>query len=96
MTKTFTIKTALPSSLRLTRGVTHYLSLDFHRGQCEMRSNQKMNALAIPFVRIGAQSIFFGIGVQAGKASGPEFFAEVMGLGDKHYYAPLEMKASGR
>jgi hypothetical protein len=55
-----------------------------------------MNALAIPFVRIGAQSIFFGIGVQAGKASGPEFFAEVMGLGDKHYYAPLEMKASGR
>jgi tetratricopeptide (TPR) repeat protein len=33
---------------------------------------------------------------QAGKASGAEFFAEVMGLGDKHYYAPLEMKASAK
>ena len=33
---------------------------------------------------------------QAGKASGAEFFAEVMALGDKHYYAPLEMKASGK
>jgi hypothetical protein len=28
---------------------------------------------------------------QAGKAAGPEFFAEVSGLGDKHYYAPLKM-----
>jgi tetratricopeptide (TPR) repeat protein len=31
---------------------------------------------------------------QAGKASGPEFFAAVMALGDDHYYAPLKMKAS--
>lgn len=31
---------------------------------------------------------------QAGKASGPEFFAAVQALGDDHYYAPLEMKAS--
>jgi hypothetical protein len=29
---------------------------------------------------------------RAGKAAGPEFFAEVRGLGDKHYYAPLKMK----
>lgn len=33
---------------------------------------------------------------QAGKASGPEFFAEVMALVDDHYYAPLEMKEPGR
>jgi len=32
---------------------------------------------------------------QAGKASGPEFFAEVMSLGDDHYYAPLKMKTLG-
>ena len=31
---------------------------------------------------------------QAGKSAGPEFFAEVRGLGDKHYYAPLKMDAS--
>jgi hypothetical protein len=30
---------------------------------------------------------------QTGKASGPEFFAEVMGLGNDHYYEPLKMKA---
>ena len=30
---------------------------------------------------------------EAGKASGAEFFAAVMALGDKHYYAPIEMKA---
>lgn len=36
------------------------------------------------------------IAVQARKDSGPEFFAEVMALGDKHYYAPLEMKASAK
>jgi thiol-disulfide isomerase/thioredoxin len=29
---------------------------------------------------------------QTGKASGPEFFAEVMALGNDHYYAPLVMK----
>jgi tetratricopeptide (TPR) repeat protein len=29
---------------------------------------------------------------QAGKASGPEFFAAVQALGKDHYYAPLEMK----
>lgn len=29
---------------------------------------------------------------QTGKASGLEFFAEVMRLGDDHYYAPLKMK----
>ena len=33
---------------------------------------------------------------QAGKASGPEFFAEVMALGEKHYYEPVELKASGK
>ncbi len=33
---------------------------------------------------------------QAGKASGPEFFAEVMALGDKHYYEPVELKASAK
>jgi hypothetical protein len=33
---------------------------------------------------------------QAGKASGPEFFAEVMALGDKYYYAPIELKASAK
>ena len=33
---------------------------------------------------------------QAGKAAGPEFFAEVMELGDKHYYAPLKMKGSAK
>jgi hypothetical protein len=31
---------------------------------------------------------------QAGKASGPEFFAAVQALGSEHYYAPIEMKAS--
>jgi len=31
---------------------------------------------------------------QAGKASGPEFFAAVQALGDKHYYAPLTMKTT--
>jgi hypothetical protein len=30
---------------------------------------------------------------EAGKASGPEFFASVQALGNKHYYAPLTMKA---
>jgi len=29
---------------------------------------------------------------QAGKASGPEFFAAVQALGSDHYYAPIEMK----
>ena len=29
---------------------------------------------------------------QAGKAAGPEFFAEVMALGDKHYYEPVELR----
>ena len=33
---------------------------------------------------------------QAGKASGAEFFAEVMALGDKHYYEPVDLKASGK
>jgi hypothetical protein len=33
---------------------------------------------------------------RAGKAAGPEFFAEVGGLGDKHYYAPLKMKGSAK
>jgi tetratricopeptide (TPR) repeat protein len=33
---------------------------------------------------------------QAGKASGPEFFAEVMALGDKHYYEPVELKSSAK
>jgi len=33
---------------------------------------------------------------QAGKASGPEFFAEVMALGDKHYYEPVELKAGAK
>jgi tetratricopeptide (TPR) repeat protein len=33
---------------------------------------------------------------QAGKASGPEFFAEVMALGDKYYYAPVELKAPAK
>jgi hypothetical protein len=33
---------------------------------------------------------------QAGKAAGPEFFAEVRGLADKHYYAPLKMKGSAK
>ncbi len=33
---------------------------------------------------------------QTGKASGPEFFAEVMGLGDKFYYEPIELKASAK
>ena len=33
---------------------------------------------------------------QAGKASGPEFFAEVMALGDKHYYEPVDLKASAK
>ena len=33
---------------------------------------------------------------QAGKAAGSEFFAEVGGLGDKHYYAPLKMKGSAK
>jgi tetratricopeptide (TPR) repeat protein len=33
---------------------------------------------------------------QAGKASGPEFFAEVMALGDKYYYEPVELKASAK
>jgi tetratricopeptide (TPR) repeat protein len=32
----------------------------------------------------------------AGKAAGPEFFAEVGELGDKHYYAPLKMKGSAK
>jgi hypothetical protein len=31
---------------------------------------------------------------QPGKASGPEFFAEVMALGDKYYYEPVNLKAS--
>jgi tetratricopeptide (TPR) repeat protein len=31
---------------------------------------------------------------QAGKASGPEFFAAVQALGEKHYYEPIELKAS--
>ncbi len=31
---------------------------------------------------------------QAGKASGPEFFAAVQALGHKHYYAPVKLKAS--
>jgi tetratricopeptide (TPR) repeat protein len=31
---------------------------------------------------------------QAGKASGPEFFAEVMALGDKYYYEPVQLRAS--
>ena len=31
---------------------------------------------------------------QVGKSAGTEFFAEVRGLGDKHYYAPLKMKGS--
>ena len=30
---------------------------------------------------------------QAGKASGAEFFAEVMALGDKYYYEPVKLKA---
>ena len=29
---------------------------------------------------------------QPGKASGPEFFAAVQALGDRHYYKPLELK----
>ena len=33
---------------------------------------------------------------QAGKASGREFFAEVIGLGEKYYYAPIELKASSK
>jgi hypothetical protein len=33
---------------------------------------------------------------QAGKASGPEFFAEVMALGDKYYYEPVQLRASGK
>ena len=33
---------------------------------------------------------------QAGKSAGPEFFAEVRDLGDKHYYAPLKMKGSAK
>jgi hypothetical protein len=33
---------------------------------------------------------------QAGKASGPEFFAEVMALGEKHYYEPVELKSSAK
>ena len=33
---------------------------------------------------------------QAGKASGPEFFGEVMALGEKHYYQPVELKPSGK
>ena len=33
---------------------------------------------------------------QAGKASGPEFFAEVIALGDKYYYEPVDLKASGK
>jgi hypothetical protein len=33
---------------------------------------------------------------QAGKASGPEFFAEVMALGDKYYYEPVDLKPSGK
>jgi hypothetical protein len=33
---------------------------------------------------------------QAGKASGPEFFAEVMALGDKHYYEPVQLKAAAK
>ena len=34
--------------------------------------------------------------LKAGKASGPELFAEVMALGDKYYYAPIELKASAK
>jgi hypothetical protein len=33
---------------------------------------------------------------QAGKASGPEFFAEVMALGDKYYYEPVDLKAGAK
>jgi tetratricopeptide (TPR) repeat protein len=33
---------------------------------------------------------------QAGKASGPEFFAAVLALGEKHYYEPLQLKPSGK
>lgn len=33
---------------------------------------------------------------QPGKASGPEFFAAVQALGDRHYYAPLELKPSAK
>jgi len=31
---------------------------------------------------------------QTGKASGPEFFAAVRALGEKHYYAPVKLKPS--
>ena len=33
---------------------------------------------------------------QTGKSAGPEFFTEVRGLGDEHYYAPLKMKGSAK
>jgi tetratricopeptide (TPR) repeat protein len=33
---------------------------------------------------------------QAGKASGPEFFAAVQALGDRHYYTPVELKPSAK
>jgi tetratricopeptide (TPR) repeat protein len=33
---------------------------------------------------------------EAGKASGPEFFAAVQALGDRHYYPPLQLKASAK
>jgi tetratricopeptide (TPR) repeat protein len=33
---------------------------------------------------------------QEGKASGPEFFAEVMALGDKYYYEPVDLKAGAK
>ena len=33
---------------------------------------------------------------QPGKASGPEFFAAVQALGDRHYYTPLELKPSSK
>ena len=33
---------------------------------------------------------------QAGKASGPEFFAMVQALGDRYYYRPVELKPSAK
>jgi hypothetical protein len=29
---------------------------------------------------------------QPGKASGPDFFAEITGLGERHFYAPIKLK----